>query len=357
VCTPLLQESHISYAERGVNCLFIFQKEQRKVRVKSVTTREWQQFVEGLPYYSFFQLPIWAQVHEKTYPNSEIATKLFTFDDGVQVLVPLVKTRHKFGFESLESLPKGGYGGLLWDKRPTEGQVQQILEHLLNRRVLRLEIYPSPWDYENREFLENSGLERRVTFTHVLELLAGHQWLWENKFDAKSRNSVRRALKNGVTITLANDVAQIRVYYDLYLDSARRWGLSEKELTLFQFFEDLFRIGGDRVKYYLARYGGKYISGGIIFYDSSSCFYWGAAMLKEYGQYCPNHLIVNKAIEDACARGFRIFNFGSSEGLPGVQRFKETFGAEKIDYEYFIYENPRLRLYRRIKVLGRSKVP
>src|SRR3972149_5958521 len=117
----------------------------RKMKVRSVTTQEWQEFVESLPDYSFFQLPTWAQVHEKAFAACEVATKLFSFDDDVQVLLPLVKTKDKFGFETLESLPWGWYGGFVWRKKPSEAQIRQILGHLLAWRVLHLGIYPGPW--------------------------------------------------------------------------------------------------------------------------------------------------------------------------------------------------------------------
>jgi lipid II:glycine glycyltransferase (peptidoglycan interpeptide bridge formation enzyme) len=323
------------------------------MKVKSVTIQEWQEFVESLPNYNFFQLPIWAQVHKKAFPACEIATKLFIFDDGVQVLLPLVKTAHKFGFEILESLPWGWYGGFLWNKKPSKAQLRQILKHLLTRKVLHLEINPGPWDSENRELLENSGLKKRPAFTHVLELSAGHQWLWENRIDRNCRNQVRKAIKSGVTIIPIDDVAQIKAYYDIYLDSAHRWGLPKSKEIPLQYFESLFQLGGDRVKCYLARYDGKYISGGFTAYDSSGCVYLNESMLKEYGRYCPNNLLRNKLLEDACARGCRFFNFGGSEGLsPGVQDFKESWGAEKLDYEYFVYESPLLRLYKKVRTLA-----
>ena len=96
--------------------------------VEFVTIQQWQQFMESIPDHSFFQLPIWSQVLEKTYPACKIATRLFTFDNDVQVLLPLVKTTNKLGFELLESLPRGCYGGFLWNKRPSEEQICQILE-------------------------------------------------------------------------------------------------------------------------------------------------------------------------------------------------------------------------------------
>jgi lipid II:glycine glycyltransferase (peptidoglycan interpeptide bridge formation enzyme) len=109
----------------------------------------------------------------------------------------------------------------------------------------------------------------------------------------------------------------------------------------------------DKVKYYLAKYGERYISGAIILYGKRNCFYWSGAMLEEYRRYCPNNLLLKCAIEDACNNGYHYFNMGASIGLPGVQRFKESFGAEKLDYKYFVYESPLLTLYKNFVKRGK----
>jgi lipid II:glycine glycyltransferase (peptidoglycan interpeptide bridge formation enzyme) len=318
------------------------------MKVKSVTIQEWREFIDSLPGYNFFQSPEWAQVYEKAFPECKIATKLFTFDDGVQVLLPLVKTTHIFGFKTLESLPWGWYGGFLWNRKPNETQLQQILKKLLTRKVLYLEICPSPWDSENHELLESSRLEKKPRFTHVLELSAGHQWVWENKFDPNSRKGVRKAIKNGVTIVPINDIAHIKIYYDIYLDSARRWGLPKSKVIPLQYFENMFQLGGDRAKFSLVRHGNKYITGGITVYDRNGCSYLHESMLKEYGYYYPNYLLRDMLIEDACARDCRFFNFGGSVSSI-YEKVKESWGAEKLEYQCFVYENNLFKIYKKVK--------
>ena len=319
------------------------------MRVRSVSIQEWQEFVESLPDYSFFQLPIWAQAYEKTYPNCKIATKLFTFDDGTQVLVPLVEMKGKFGFKAYESLPAGGYGGFLWNRKPNKKQMKQILKYFLNRRVLRLAIYPNPRDWRNFQFLEDNSFKSKEVFTHILELDADYDWVWKNRINGKNRNQTRKALKSGVKIVLANNPEQIKAYYQLYLNSVHRWRLQNNSIRPLHFFENLFKLGSNSVKYYLAKYDKNYIAGVIVLYGSESCFYWASAMQKDYAQYCPNNLLLNKVIEDACKNLYRFLNMGASLGLPGVQMFKESFGAKRLDYKYFVYENPFLKIYRKAK--------
>jgi hypothetical protein len=318
------------------------------MRAKSVGIQEWQQFVEGLPDYSFAQLPAFAQAYSEAYPNCKIATKKFSFDDGVEVLVPLIEIAAQFGFRAYASLPRGFYGGFLWKKRPNQEQMKLILNCLLNKRTVGIAIYPNPFQWKDLRFLENHGFKGKETFTHILELGTDYEWVWKNRLDGKNRNQTRKALKSGVTVTTASDISQIRTYYDLYVESAHRWDLRQRLMMPLRFFETLFQLCGDRVKYYFAMYSGICIASVVIYCERRGCVYGGGAMLKEYGRYCPNNLLLNRVIEDACKKGYRYLDMGGSPGLPGVQRFKESFGAKKIDYKCFLYENPLLRIYRKL---------
>lgn len=318
------------------------------MQVKSVSIQEWWKLMEIFPDHSFFQLPIWALAHEESYPGRRVATKLFSFDDGTKVLLPNVEMRRKFSFTSYESLPEGGYGGFLWNKRPDEDQMNAIVNSLIGPKILHLAIFPNPVYWEDLRFLERRGFVGGDAFTHILNLDRNFDCIWENRFINKSRNQVRKAIKSGVTVEPVDDISGVKAYYDLYLDSASRWGLSDKTVKPIRFFEKLFELGGNNVRYYLASYEGRYIAGVIIVYGGRDCFYWSGAMIKEFGNYCPNNLLLKQVIEDACESGYSSFNMGSSMGLPGVQKFKESFGAEKVNYKYYIYESPLLKAYRNI---------
>jgi hypothetical protein len=325
------------------------------MKVKSVTFSEWQQFVEGLSNYTFFHLPIWAQLYEKIYPNCRIATKMFIFDDGVQVLVPLVEKNSKFGFKSYASLPEGAYGGFVWNTKPSEQQLQRILSHLLSMKTLRLTIYPNPLEWEEMQFLEKVGFENANGYAHILTLDGDYEYIWKNRITSKNRNQTRKAIKSGLVIRRGNDINDIKSYYALYLASAERWNAKADEIRPLELYKELFELGRDNVRLYIASKDGVDIAVTISLYDANTVYYWGGAILKEYGQYCPNNLLHNEVIKDACESGYKYYNMLSSGGLSGVEKFKESFGTERINYKYFVYENPLLKVYRKINLTLRLK--
>ncbi len=327
------------------------------MKVKSVTIQEWQEFVESLPAHSFFQLPIFAQLFEKTYPECEIATKLFVFDDGVEVLLPLVKIVHKFGFESLESLPLGGYSGFLWNKRPSEAQIKQILGHLLTKRVLALEIFPKPWDSENGQLLESSRLEKKPSFTHILKL-DKPEVLWKN-LTHECRKNIQRAQKENLKLVEGQIDDLSSSYYPMYTELLGRWSVLRSRIIPLEFFQNLMRIKGEKVRLFYVEKEAQKIAGVIVVYGTRESVQWHTVSSYQYQNLRPNNFWEWELIKHAYEQGCEIHNFGSSVGEPGVQRFKESFGAEKLDYYYFVYESPLLKFYNKIKrlpVFGKMRV-
>ena len=209
------------------------------MQVKPVTIRDWQEFVESLPKYAFFQLPMWSQAFEKVYSNYKADTQLYKFDDGVEVLVPLVEIRARIGYKVYESLPHGGYGGLLWNKKPSDGQIRQITDHLLTKKTL-LSIYLDPLGDEGTLLDVNSRFVRKETFTHLLTFSEPGDAF--KSFKKYCRNRIRHAEKVGVVVS-SGGIKDLDVYYQIYSESAKRWGLPKKEMYSLALFQHLVDLG------------------------------------------------------------------------------------------------------------------
>lgn len=317
------------------------------MQVKPVSVQDWWRFVENLPSYSFFQLPVWAQAWEETYPNYKIATKLFSFEDGTEVLVPLVRISSRFGFEFYEALPRGGYGTPLWNRKPSERQMEQVVKHLLTKRTLLLAIHPNPLDWEALQFLNNYGFESKKAFTHVLKL-DKPEVLWKN-LARQSKQNVRRAQAENLKFIVGGPHDLESSYYRMYQESAERWGMPEKEMIPLIFLQNLIRIGGERVRLFFVEKEGEKIAGVIVVYGKHESFQLYSAFLHQYSNMRPNDFWQWEVAKDAYERGYEIHNLGASVGLPGVQKFKESFGANEVNYEYFIYRSPLLKIYEKIK--------
>lgn len=317
------------------------------MEVKVVSFEEWRQFVEGLPGYNFFHLPVWAEAHQKSYPGRyKTATKLFIFDNGIQVLVPLIEEKSRYRFKHLFSSLKGGYGGFLFNKKPGVEHLKQILKHILSKEVLSLEVYPEPSALETSEFFRNYKFESRKVFTHILEL-GKPEALWDN-FTYACKKNIKRAQKEDLTL-VKGDFADLEHYYKMYLDSVKRWDLAEEKILPLIFFQNLLQIGEKDIKLFFVEKCGEKVAGVIMFYGKTESFQWHAVSFYKYENIRPNNFWEWELIKDSYNRGYGTHNFGASVGLPGVERFKESFGAKRIEYECFTYKNQLFKFYNKLR--------
>jgi hypothetical protein len=59
---------------------------------------------------------------------------------------------------------------------------------------------------------------------------------------------------------------------------------------------------------------------------------------------------MNAIIQDACRQGYAYFDFGASGGLPGVEHYKEGFGAQKTPFPSYVWQNNQMyQVYQRMR--------
>jgi lipid II:glycine glycyltransferase (peptidoglycan interpeptide bridge formation enzyme) len=159
----------------------------------------------------------------------------------------------------------------------------------------------------------------------VLDLPADPEVLFRDAFTTQNRNKIRKAEKLGVRVRRANDAASLALYATLYHDSARRWNMARPQPRAL--FEALADVPG--VDCWLAERDGETIAGLLNFTCGGQVMNWGNASRRDAWGASPNNLLHWRALEAACraAEGPRLYNFGASAGLPGVETFKAAFGA------------------------------
>ncbi len=72
-------------------------------------------------------------------------------------------------------------------------------------------------------------------------------------------------------------------------------------------------------------------------------------MLAEFGRLRPSNALNFALLHAAAARGMQWYNLGSSEGLPGVARFKKDLGARNIAYREVHFERAQVKVLRSVR--------
>lgn len=306
--------------------------------IEVVTREQWDSFLSKSKDTCFFHTYIWAKILEKAFDNYKIATRIFLFNDGIEILIPMMKINtDRYGLQKrYESMPFGTYGGFLTksNTRISPRHICQIIDYFKSIKVKSINFNPNPI---SNFIMDINGIETTIVYTHMLILEKGFNYIWE-QYRHEQRNQIRKARKRGVKVYVKNDEEGFKDFYRIYEVTARRWG-KDKPPYPFKLFKNMSEMGESKIKLWLAEVSGNVIAGILNFYYGNQVFNWAAALMKEYGSYCPNNLLHNEAIFNACEEGYLYYNFGASGNLEGVRQFKEGFATEKIDYSIYRYNN------------------
>ncbi len=212
--------------------------------------------------------------------------------------------------------------------------------HLLAEHLWYLPLQSSdPWDP-----MLGPREERTDTRKSEEELLAGMR--------STARNLIRRAQKEGVTVTRSDDpVADLTHFLALHEETRKRHHFTPYSTSFFRAQVSTFAPQGN-VALYLAHYKGEVISASIhMLFGGETSYHHGASTLK-YRNIPSNYLLQWTAIRDALSRGDGIYNFWgiSPEGVTrhpfsGVRTFKTAFGGTLLELTH-CRDLPLSPLYR-----------
>jgi lipid II:glycine glycyltransferase (peptidoglycan interpeptide bridge formation enzyme) len=169
------------------------------------------------------------------------------------------------------------------------------------------------------------GWSAEEEICQVLDLPDDPARLFEDAFTSQNRNKIRKAEKLGLQVRRSDARPDLERYAELYAESAARWQL-ETPLPR-AFFVALAAAPG--VDVWLAERAGECVAALLNFRCGGQIMNWGNVSRRDAWGASPNNLLHWRALESACRdrSGPRLYNFGGSTGLPGVETFKTAFGA------------------------------
>jgi lipid II:glycine glycyltransferase (peptidoglycan interpeptide bridge formation enzyme) len=292
----------------------------------TISEQKWESFLENAGNSCFFQTPRWAKILHESF-GLRIATRLYSID-GIEVLIPMMEQK-KFGFNILNSMPQG-YGGIFSQPELNEEYIRLILKSIIGgNNILFILSLPPFTHLELKEDPKILVQKEKRNNAYILSLDTSYQDISRKKFNRNATRCIRKADKD-INIFVKNDLESYKCFYSLFQERALEWGYKETPYE-WKFFEALMKYGSPNVKLWLAEKNGDVIGGLMAIESNKSLFTLLMASPLKYQKYFSNHLLYRSIIEWACDHGIEYINFGSSEGYEGVRKFKESFGASKIE--------------------------
>ena len=195
--------------------------------------------------------------------------------------------------------------------------------------------------------------------------------IWKHKFEKRARNRIRKAAREGVSVTKLDTVEDISMWMDdIYscnvsaLKRQGRWGAypdSYKEVSLSEYVSAKKRLK-EHFNLYGAIYGGRLIAYMVIQEYNKLMQVGKAISHTRFLDKYPNEALVANIAREACERGFGWFEYGwdrvKRKGkLPSLysslQKFKFKFGFEEVPI--LIYRLGLTRKGRAIQRLYRHR--
>ena len=281
---------------------------------------EWKKFYESQGHKAFFIL---------AENSNRDSVGIFPF-----VKIPM------FLNDSIHSMPLGGaFGGPLGRSSEVITALMKRTEEIcLRERVICAYILMNP-HMDNSELIKSLGsigYKPRYTVekspkTFVLST-QDYKTVWEKSFNAKVRNKVRKAKKNGVKI-IRNDWSMLDKYYSILIENRKKLKTKIIQKEIFCKILNLFR---DHIELYLAVYKHKLIAGAYCFDFQKIRYLFDNVSFPEYMKYCPNNLLYSEMIKDACEKSsIDMFDFGSTAPNSSHFLWKKQYGGAPIPLQYY----------------------
>lgn len=261
---------------------------------------------------------------EDAYPSYVFEPYRVEYRDGTTLLLPLVRvTRRLASLSMMLGMPLGLEGTpITLAGTPTIAHIHGLFRALAGAGMLA--IYGggagSP---PSRPSIGCSAV------THVLDLGGGFERLWTDALTSRNRNSCRKAERAGVRVSRESSSHSVAAYWELYELASRARGYMHAPYPR-RLFAALLR--SEHAELWLARLDDRVIAGAVLLRGSEDLFYWSGAMDRRFQGVAPSNAVIRGALQSACTRNLTYFDFGSSGGLPGVEKFKESFGPEERKY-------------------------
>jgi hypothetical protein len=288
---------------------------------------ELERFIGSIPGATFFHTCAWLDSLEKAFGDFK-ALWLTAREAGVLAgAMPVVRIA-RGPFSYLWSLPFGTYGEpLARDRRVRDALLDEFFR--LARAPRCLAAGAVLFGEEAPPGVPR-GFGVAMEECRLVPLERGFDDIWSTQWSAKRRQLARRGLDAGVVVRSLETEEEVRRFHSIYAGESRAWGGVHPYPE--RLFIELFRRRSGEVLFWGAFLDGDLLGGHIDFYHGEMAQAWQGGMTERAREFETGAILIKSAMEEACRRGCRVFNLGSSGGNRGILFFKESLGGRERRY-------------------------
>ncbi len=307
--------------------------------IDATDQKKWDKFVTSHTDANFLQSWAWGDFHEARGKKVIRRVALDNDENIIAAYVGQVETAKRGTYMAIAGGPIMDWG----KKSLREAIFADIKAQAEAAKCVFVRIRPQILETEkNRKLFKDLGMRPApiylsVELAGVLDLNKSEEEILAGAAQGL-RRKIRKAEKNGITVTTSTDPKDIHEFYKIELETAKRHGFVEfSESFLQKQFEAFLKY--DAVKLYTAKLGDEILAQNfMIFYGNEASYHYGVS--TELGtKYSGAPLLHMQAMRDARERGIKRYNFWGITGLNetkhrfyGVSQFKRSFGVDELQY-------------------------
>jgi FemAB-related protein (PEP-CTERM system-associated) len=314
---------------------------------------KWDAFVMRCPDATFFHRAGWQSVIEQAFGHNTYF--LFAEADGeIQGVLPLAEIKSLLFGHWLGSLPFCVYGGIA----AISDEARLALDAAAQKLAADLGVGHLEYRNLHAQHADWHTKDLYVTFRKAIDPDEEKNM---NAIPRKQRAMVRKGIKFGLQSEIDEDVER---FFAAYSASVHRLGTPVFSKRLFRLLKQTF---AQDCEVMTITHEGRTISSVMSFYfrDEVLPYYGGGT--PEARDLAANDFMYWELMRRACARGYKIFDFGRSKIGTGSHDFKKNWGFEPqpLHYEYQLHRskavpdtnplNPKYQLF--IKMWQRLPLP
>jgi len=295
----------------------------------SVDEAQWDGYANRVAFSTLYHLYGWRRVVEQTFSHRTHYLAALDGSSAVVGILPMVHLSSRLFGNMLVSLPFFNYGGMCADgDQARQALLDAAIALATEQQVDFIEIRHDDHDQEWQR-----GLARKSAKVAMRRELPSHpDELWK-QLGSKLRNQIEKPRKQGMTAVVGGEEL-LDGFYDVFSSNMRDLGTPVYSKA---FFRNILREFPG-CTWICSVYSGKtpVASGVLAGFRDRIEIPW-ASSLRSYNRLSPNMLLYWRALEFACERGFKQFDFGRSTPHEGTYRFKEQWGAAPYPLNWYYW--------------------
>lgn len=303
---------------------------------------KWDRFAENHPYGWLCHLWSWKRIIEHEFPH--IRGRYAVVCEGTDIVagMPLYELNSIYAGKRLISIP---FATLSDPLVTTSDHLKLLMDYAVGLKKALACNHLEIRTRESAHLMRGLGYRSCDTYQHhFLQLGAKPEALLKTFDRSCVRQRISRATKSGLTLRIAQSDQDIEHFYRLYALTRRRLGLPPFPRRFITSMSQLLGSKG-RAKTLLAMHDGAPVAGLMVlkFRDrvSAEILCYDEAALR----ISPNHFLFWEAIKEACAEGYKVFDFGrTARNNTSLMDFKGRWGTQVIDLPIFYLPEARSTL-------------